>query len=214
MSAAIVLHAPLPAEPRSLRWESSLLQSLPYARRLQLEGRSAPQRTASLAGIALVLLGAERLTGQPVAPRNFSFPLDLKPSLAQGPEFSLSHSTRLVACCVTSGKPCGIDVEDTPLAANADGIDRLRHWTATEAILKAAGRGVRNMHEVRLNSGLASGFVGEGGFCLQPLAGLPGAIGHVASRAPLALSLLAVDLDGDELSAAMERSFSLAAQVE
>src|SRR5512139_2533093 len=107
MSAAIVLHASLPAGLRHARWEPVLLQALPYAHRLQLEGRSAPQRQASLAGIALALLGAERVTGRSFAPRDFSFPLDEKPVLRAGPDFSVSHSAGNVACCVIHGMACG-----------------------------------------------------------------------------------------------------------
>jgi hypothetical protein len=214
MTAAIVLHAPLPAVPRTLRWESALLQWLPYARRLQLEGRSGPQRQASLAGLALALLGAERVAGHPFAPRNFSFPLDRKPTLAAGPPFSLSHSSRCVACCVAPGADCGLDIEDLPPAADAASVDRLRHWTATEALLKAAGRGMRDLGEVRLDPAWVEGAVGADRFRLQPLAGVPGVIGHVASRGALALSMQAVALDSDDVSAALERSFGLAAQVE
>ena len=56
--------------------------------------------TASLAGIALILLGAERIAGRPFAPRELSFPLDRKPVLPGGPEFSVSHSDGHVACCI------------------------------------------------------------------------------------------------------------------
>ena len=214
MSAAIVLHAPLPAVPRTLRWESHLLQSLPYAHRLRLEGRGGPQRQASLAGLALVLLGAERLAGRPFAPREFDFPLDLKPSLTDGPQFSVSHSARHVACCVVPGVDCGLDIEDVPFAATAAHIDPLRRWTATEALLKAAGRGVRDVREARVDAALASGTVGADRFELQPLDELQGVVGHLATRVPLELSVLAVELDGDSISAALERSFGLVAQVD
>ena len=212
MNTAIVLHASLPAVPRALWWESPLLQSLPYARRLQLEGNSGEQRQASLAGLALALLGAERVTGHPFAPRNFSFPLDRKPTLAGGPAFSLSHSAHHVACCVAADIECGLDLEDVPVGVDAAGRDRLQRWTATEALLKAAGRGVRDLREARLESALEAGTVADERFKLQPLKGLPGVIGHVASRGELGLTTVAVDLDGRELSAALERSLGLAAE--
>lgn len=214
MSPAIVLHAPLPAGLRHARWEAALLQALPYARRLQLEARSAPQRQASLAGIALALFGAEHVAGRSFAPRDFSFPLDQKPVLRAGPAFSVSHSARHVACCVVDGVECGIDIEDLPQDIDTPGTDKLRRWTATEAVLKAAGRGIRSVNDVSLDVAEEFGEVGAGRYELQPLTGISGWIGHVATSGRVSPSLLAVELDGPELSAALERSFSVASQVD
>jgi hypothetical protein len=214
MSAAIVLHASLPAGLRHARWEAALLQALPYARRLQLEGRSAPQRQASLAGIALALLGAEQVAGRSFAPRDFSFPLDEKPVLRAGPDFSVSHSARYVACCVSDGMACGIDIEDLPQDIDRAGTEKLRRWTAKEAVLKAAGRGIRSVNDVSLDAEGEFGVVGADRYELQPLTSASGWIGHVATRGRVSPSLLAVALDGSELSAALERSFSVASQVD
>lgn len=214
MSAAIVLHASLPAGLRHARWEPDLLQALPYAHRLQLEGRGAPQRHASLAGIALALLGAERVAGRSIAPRDFRFSVNEKPVLRAGPEFSVSHSARYVACCVIDGVACGIDIEDLPQDIDGAGTEKLRRWTATEAVLKAAGRGIRSVNEVSLDAAGEFGMVGAGRYELQPITGVSGWVGHVATRGRVSPSLLAVDLDGAELSAALERSFSVASQVD
>jgi phosphopantetheinyl transferase len=214
MNTAIVLHASLPAGLRQVRWEAPLLQALPYARRLQLEGRSALQRQASLAGIALALFGAERVAGRCFAPRDFSFPPDEKPVLRAGTEFSVSHSARNVACCIICGVGCGIDIEDLPQDVDGTGAEKLRRWTATEAVLKAAGRGIRSVNEVSLDAEGAFGVVGAGRYELQALTGVPGWTGHVATRGRVSLSLLAVELDGAEISAALERSFSVASQVD
>jgi phosphopantetheinyl transferase len=214
MSAAIVLHASLPAGLRHARWEHALLQALPYARRLQLEGHSAPQRQASLAGIALALLGAEQIAGRSFAPRDFSFSLDEKPVLRAGPEFSVSHSARYVACCMIDGMACGIDIEDLPQEIDRVGTEKLRRWTATEAVLKAAGRGIRSVNDVSLDAEAEFGVVGAGRYELQPLTSASGWIGHVATRGRVSPSLLAVELDGAELSAALERSFRVASQVD
>lgn len=214
MSAAIVLHAPLPAGLRHARWEPALLQALPYARRLQLEGRSAEQRQASLAGIALALFGAERVAGRCFAPRDFSFPPDEKPVLRAGPDFSVSHSARNVACCIVDGMACGIDIEDLPQGIDMAGTDKLRRWTATEAVLKAAGRGIRSVNEVSLDAAGEFGVMGASRYELQPLTSASGWIGHVATFGRVSPSLLAVELDGAELSAALERSFSVAPQVD
>lgn len=214
MNRAIVLHASLPAVPRGSSWDEPLLQALPYARRLQLQGRGRPQRFASLAGIALVLCGAERIAGRPFAPRDLSFPLDQKPCLGGGPEFSISHTPLRVACCLTHASVCGLDIEDLPQQADAAAIDRLRRWTATEAVLKAAGAGLRAVRNVELDAECNSGAMPNARFVLQPLANVPGAVGHIASRDGLTWSLAAVDLGGAELSAALERSFGLAAQLD
>lgn len=214
MSAAIVLHASLPAVPRRLPWAEPLLQALPYARRLQLEGRSGPQRDASLAGIALTLWGAERTTGRCFAPRDFSFPPDQKPVLRAGPEFSVSHSARSVACCVIGGVACGIDIEDLPQELDVTGAEKLRRWTATEAVLKAAGRGIRAVSQVTVDAAGDFGVVDGNRYELESLTITPAAVGHVATRGRVSLVLLAVELDGAELSAALERSFRVAAQVD
>jgi hypothetical protein len=214
MSTAIVLHASLPAGLRDMRWEAPLLQALPYARRLQLEGRSAPRRQASLAGIALALLGVEQLAGRCFAPRDFSFPLGEKPVLRAGPDFSVSHSVRHVACCLVVGVACGIDIEDLPPDIDSAGTEKLRRWTATEAVLKAAGRGIRSVNDVSLDDAGQFGVVGAGRYELQPITSASGWIGHVATRGRVSPSLLAVELGGAELSAALERSFSIAPQVD
>lgn len=213
MSTAIVLHASLPAAPHRPSWHEPLLRSLPYARRLRIEGYDGPTQCASLAGLALVLLGAERIAGRPFAPRDFSFPPDGKPSLACGPVFSVSHTAARVACCVASAARCGIDIEEH-VGSDAGTLEKLRRWTASEAVLKAMGLGLRAVREVSLDATLESGSVRDRRFELQPLAGLPGAIGHVAFDSRTRFVLAAVDLDGDELSAALERSLGLSSQFE
>jgi hypothetical protein len=200
--------------PCRLRWTEPLLQALPYARRLQLEGRSGTQRDASLTGIALALLGAEKTVGRCFAPRDISFPPDQRPALRAGPVFSVSHSARHVACCVIEGFACGIDIEDLPLDIDVAGAEKLLRWTATEAVLKAAGRGIRAVDQVAVDTAGAFGVVGAERYELQSLTVMPGATGHVATRGRVSLSLHAVDLDGGELSAALERSFRVASQVD
>jgi hypothetical protein len=109
---------------------------------------------------------------------------------------------------------CGIDIEDLPQDIGMAAAGKLRRWTATEAVLKAAGRGIRSVNDVSLDAAGESGAVGAGRYELQALAGVPGWIGHIATRGRVPLLLIAVELDGVELSAALERSFSVPSQVD
>jgi hypothetical protein len=61
MTDAIILHASLLLPVCCPSWQEPLLQSLPYAHRLELERRQPEARRASLAGLGLVLMAAARL---------------------------------------------------------------------------------------------------------------------------------------------------------
>ncbi|ROQ39503.1 4'-phosphopantetheinyl transferase [Frondihabitans sp. PhB188] len=84
-----------------------------------------------------------------------------KPSLADGPHFSLSRSGRWAAIAVAD-EPVGVDIEraqelgaapslaDTLLAEGEASSDLLRTWVRKEALLKATGEGLtRPMTTVR-----------------------------------------------------------------
>ena len=215
MGAAIVLHASLLALPPRPAWHQPLLQSLPYARRLLLTSRTEPERRASLAGLALALLAAEQVTGRPFAPRAFQWSPEGGPALLDGPGFTLSHCVTRVACCAMAGVGCGIDIEDLPAAADAATVQKLWRWTATEAVLKAMGLGLRAANEVTIDDAIAWGSMRGERFALHGLTELPGVAGHIAAPSRCEFSLAEVDLCNDAtVSAALERSLALAAQFE
>ena len=120
-----------------------------------------------------------------------------------------------VACCARAGAVCGIDIEDLPAAADAATVQTLRRWTATEAVLKAMGLGLRAANEVAVDDAIAWGSMRGERFALQALTELPGVVGHIAAPSRCGLSLAEIDLcDDATVSAALERSLGLAAQFE
>ena len=123
---------------------------LPYLKRLAVSGRSA-RAQATLAGVALALAALSRALGREVLPSELRFAFEEKPRLAaaaQGArapaDFSIAHSGRLVGCAALRGGRVGLDVE-------LDGEARLADWVAREAVVKAAGLGLRAVKEVELN---------------------------------------------------------------
>lgn len=68
----------------------------------------------------------------------------LKPRLACAghPDFSISHSWPWVGCAAMSHSRVGLDIE---IGADA----RIAAWVEREALLKAAGAGIRALREVR-----------------------------------------------------------------
>jgi hypothetical protein len=213
MTEAIVLHAAL-RPPISLPWEESLLQALPYARRLELARRHSEARRASLVALGLVLMAAERISGRCYPPSALRFPTDGKPALRGGPCFSVSHTETRVACIASLASACGLDIEEAGAQADSATLRKLERWTATEAALKAAGQGLRAVHDVVLGDALDVAFVRNQRFVLQALEAVPGCLGHVASPAGLTLLIEAVDLAGPGMSAALERSLGLPPQFE
>ena len=134
-----------------------LLARLAYAKRLELERRDPVARDAALAGIALALEAAQRLRGVALPVTGLCFPQDGKPAFVDGPYFSISHTDGRVACAASDELDCGFDFEFIPAGADDAARARLQRWTATEAVLKAAGRGLREAGEVRLDAGLRCG---------------------------------------------------------
>jgi phosphopantetheinyl transferase len=213
MTDAIILHAHLRLPLSCPSWQGSLLQALPYARRLDLERREPAARRASLAGLGLVLVGAARMTQREFPPQAFTFPPGCKPRLAGGPHFSISHSNSWVTCVVCAETGCGIDIEDRLDSADATNIAKLQRWTATESALKAAGLGLRAVGEVVLADSLGAAIVRKQRYELQLLADLPGVIGHLAAETKLTPIIQPLELDDALTSALLERSLGLPAQI-
>jgi hypothetical protein len=161
-----------------------LLGQLPYAKRLELERREPGARIAGLAGLWLALEGAARLRGREVDVASLRFPPDGKPYLEGGPYFSISHSPQHVAAAVCESVEIGLDLEDVDPVSGDSGEARqkLRRWTATEAVLKAAGRGLRDARSVELDESLATGMLAGVLYGLTPVEISTRVVAHLATQ--------------------------------
>jgi phosphopantetheinyl transferase len=183
MTLVLVMHARLRggAVPEAL---TRLLDQLPYAKRLDLERRDPGARRASLAGLWLALEGAARLRGCEVDVASLRFPADGKPYLEGGPHFSISHSPQHVAAAVCESVEIGLDLEEVD-AGSGDSLaarQKLQRWTATEAVLKAAGRGLREARSVELDESLATGTLAGVCYRLRPVEISTDVVAHVATQ--------------------------------
>jgi phosphopantetheinyl transferase len=159
----------------------SLLARLPYGKRLELERRSPAERAAGLAGIALALEAARRLRGATVPAANLSFPQDGKPAFDGGPYFSVSHTDGCVACAASDAFDCGFDFEFVPIGADAAARSRLRRWTAVEAVLKAAGHGLRESAQVEIAADHSTGRIQARRYHLREIDLGPLYVAHLAT---------------------------------
>lgn len=186
MEPVLVLHAALPEGPMPsvLR---RLLEALPYARRLELERRDERDRCASLSGLHLALTGAQRLLDRPVAPGELQYIAGAKPRLAAGPHFSVSHCLTRVGVALSVAADIGIDLEEQHAGEGAPRADaaRLLRWTATEAVLKAAGRGLRDSRAVHLDDHLASGRLDGRAYGIWPVQLHDTVLAHLAAAEPI-----------------------------
>jgi phosphopantetheinyl transferase len=171
------------SDPRAAQ---ALLERLPYARRLELDRRDAQSRRASLLAIDLVLRGASGLLGREVSVGELRFPQGGKPWCCDGPFFSVSHTARRVAVALSVDCELGIDLEDVPSGAGpgGDALARLERWTATEAALKAAGLGLRDVQRVELDAGCATATCQGATYFLRPLRLGPDVVASLATAAP------------------------------
>lgn len=186
MARVLVLHARL-ADDGDPAVFATLLASLPYARRIELERRDSRDRFASLAGVWLVLEGASRLLGRPVPAGELRFPEGGKPVLTTGPFFSVSHGGARAAAAVSESVDVGFDMEQAGVG-QADSPDyhaRLERWTATEAVLKAAGRGLRDAKSVEVDKSLAVGVLHGTTYGLTRVTIAEWLIAHLATSRPV-----------------------------
>jgi hypothetical protein len=170
---------------------------VPYPKRLELGRRDPAGRYASLAGIQLALEGAALIRGSVVAADTLRFPADGKPYFVGGPFFSVSHGVQRVAVALSEDVDVGFDLEEIGLAqpGAADPRASLERWTATEAVLKAAGRGLRDACSVELDGPLATGMVAGIVFQVRPVAIAPDVVAHLAARVAIeTVTVRTVDL--------------------
>jgi hypothetical protein len=125
----------------------ALAARLPYPKRLAL-GSGGDAARASLAGIALALRALGAFLGRRVEAGEIVFASGKKPRMVEtagrvaAPDFSISHSGAWVACAAIAGAQVGLDIE-------VGTEPRLAQWVVREALLKAAGAGLRAVDEVR-----------------------------------------------------------------
>ena len=162
MDRALVLLGRIDDAPEAVL--DALLAALPYGRRLELEARDAAARRAGLAGTALALAALARVRGSPVRAAELAFPQGGKPAVPGGPDFSVAHAGDAVGVAAVQAGLVGFDLE--PLVDAADRA-RLERWTATEAVLKAAGRGLRDAGEVELSPAMDAGRLAARHYRLQ-----------------------------------------------
>jgi phosphopantetheinyl transferase len=183
MTLVLVMHARLRggAVPEDL---ALLMERLPYAKRRDLDRREPDARSASLAGLWLALEGAARLRGRAVDVASLRFPADGKPYLEGGPYFSISHSLQHVAAAVCESVEIGLDLEDVgPISGDSsEARQKLQRWTATEAVLKAAGRGLREARSVDLDESLATGMLAGVLYRLTPVEISTHVVAHLATQ--------------------------------
>lgn len=182
MHEILILHAPLAGAGEDVRADS-LSSRLPYARRLELARRDSASRLASLAGVALALAGATRLRGGLVEPGQLRFPAGGKPSLADGPSFSIAHSATRVAAAISDDCEVGLDLEDATAAlVDAKSMARLRRWTAIEAALKAVGAPLRSVGRLHMDDDLSTASFAGRDLNLHSIAIAPDCVARLATQ--------------------------------
>jgi phosphopantetheinyl transferase len=192
MNRIMVLHG-------SSRWDpgqdstASLLASLAYGKRLELQSRPRESRDASLRGIALAVAALQTLHTGRVTADDLRFPQDGKPHVPGAPDFSIAHSSDWVGCAVAEEGIVGFDVET---CTTPESSVQLARWTAIEAVLKAAGAGLRYARQVEPDLDSRRGRFAGRDYCLHPVALASHVVAHVATdRAGCNITVRGVDVD-------------------
>ena len=190
MNRIMVLHG-------SSRWDprcdptASLLASLAYGKRLELESRPRESRDASLRGIALAVAALQAMHTARVSPGDLRFPQDGKPHVPGAPDFSIAHSGGRVGCAVAEQGAVGFDVETCTTATS---LAELARWTAIEAVLKAAGVSLRHARQVEIDLELRRGRLAGRDYCLHPVALAREVVAHIATdRLDCSITVRGVD---------------------
>ena len=155
--------------------------------------RQASDRDASVLGIALLARACAH-AGVACEVATLRFPERAKPHGLVGCDFSISHAGGFVGC-VLSSAAVGFDWEPEEAAAWSDlrqllmpaechrlqaaGWTATEAWVALEAIVKAAGIGMEQASEVRLE-GLRGECLGRH-FQLIPVRGVAGQVAWIAT---------------------------------
>ena len=155
----------VPAQPWADLAEAWLPLLPPSRRAALLRLREPADRNASLLGVALLgaALGARAVALEPGA---LEYPAGGKPRLVAGPDFSIAHAAGYVGCALATTGRVGFDLEPRGAVAPAalrlalgaaereqlarGALDATAAWVMTEAVLKAAGRGIDSAARVRL----------------------------------------------------------------
>ncbi len=161
----------VPAQPWDALGEA-LLPQLPGAKRAAILRLQQPaDRNASLLGIALLAAALAARTAA-FELRALEYPARGKPRLPGGPDFSIAHAAGYVGCAVATSGRVGFDLEASGavgagalrLALGAAALEQIASgaldpvaaWVMTEAVLKAAGRGIDAAAAVRLAGATAT----------------------------------------------------------
>lgn len=153
-------------EPLAPALERRWLDALPAARRAQLLAwPDARARHRSLLGSRLLLSGLHACGFAAQGLGSLHYPSNGKPTLDLPVAFSLSHCEGRVLCALSMDAVIGVDVESIAVPIRAASFRRYlsaaeRHWagespqrfyslwTRKEAVVKAAGAGLAQLHQV------------------------------------------------------------------
>jgi len=176
-------HVAVPAQPEDAL-EVLLASVIPRARRAAI-ARQRELRDRLGRGLASALIAAAAAAmGQPFEPEMVEYPPDGPPRWIGGPACSLSHTGHAVVVLIASGGPIGVDLESRSAATledvrlilpdglresvNAGRIPPTDAWTRMEAALKADGRGLKGVSDLRFESEQVA-VTSTGRWVLQPV---------------------------------------------